>query len=100
MRRAKERMKANDDEAEDHESESEESDEDDDDDNLTKKIPTSHEVQLNHGDRAITSLAIDPSGSRLISGGIDFGPGKQRYISSILEYYNQVQLFSIITSVS
>ena len=56
--------------AEDHESESEESEDDDDD--LTKKIPTSHEVQLNHGDRAITSLAIDPSGSRLISGGIDF----------------------------
>ena len=27
---------------------------------------------MGHGERAVTSLAIDPSGSRLISGGIDF----------------------------
>ena len=47
-------------------------DEEDEDDDITKRIPTSHEVQLSHGDRSITSLAIDPAGTRLISGGIDY----------------------------
>lgn len=52
---------------------SDDDDDDEDDDNdLTKKIPTSHEVQLGHGERAVTSLAIDSSGARLVSGGIDF----------------------------
>ena len=45
---------------------------DDDDDNLVKKVPNSHEVLFNHGSKAISSLAIDPSGSRLVSGSIDY----------------------------
>jgi len=36
------------------------------------KIPHSHEVALVHGERPITSLAIDPSGSRVISGSADY----------------------------
>ena len=36
------------------------------------RIPHSHEVSLCHGDKAITSLALDPSGSRVISGGADY----------------------------
>ena len=36
------------------------------------RIPHSHEVSLAHGDKAITSLALDPSGSRVISGGADY----------------------------
>lgn len=56
-------------------------DEDDDDDEEEEgereetpvdRIPHSHEVSLAHGDKAITSLALDPSGSRVISGGADY----------------------------
>ena len=36
------------------------------------KIPHSHNVQLEHGEKAITSLALDPSGSRVISGSADY----------------------------
>ena len=35
------------------------------------KIPHSHNVQLEHGEKAITSLALDPSGSRVITGSAD-----------------------------
>ena len=51
---------------------SSDSDSDDDDDNLINKIPTSHEIELKHGDRPISAMAIDPSGARLVSGGIDY----------------------------
>lgn len=37
-----------------------------------EKIPHSHNVQLEHGDKAITSLALDPSGSRVITGSADY----------------------------
>ena len=56
----------------DNEDDSSDESSEDEDNDLTKKIPSSHEVQLSHGDRAVTSLAIDPAGSRLMSGGIDF----------------------------
>jgi len=36
------------------------------------KIPRSHEIRLEHGSKAVTSLALDPSGARVISGGIDY----------------------------
>lgn len=52
-------------------SDSEDSEEEDEND-LSKKIPTSHEAQMLHGERAVTSLAIEPSGTRLVSGGLDF----------------------------
>ena len=59
-----------------NESKNEDSDEDsdssDDEDNLEKKIPRSHEAKMSHGERAVTSLAIDPSGTRIVSGGLDF----------------------------
>jgi len=47
-------------------------DDDDDEDNLEKKIPRSHECRLKHGPKAVSALAIDPSGSRLVSGAIDY----------------------------
>ena len=40
--------------------------------NLERRIPKSHEVQLNHGSKAISAMAIDPSGSRLVTGSIDY----------------------------
>ncbi len=36
------------------------------------KVPRSHECKLEHGPKAISALAIDPSGSRLVSGAIDY----------------------------
>ena len=55
-----------------NESDSDLNDNEEEEEDITKRIPTSHEVQLSHGDRSITSLAIDPAGTRLISGGIDY----------------------------
>lgn len=48
-------------------SDSEASDSEDEDD----EFPVSHELVLKTHERAVTSLAIDPSGSRLISGSMD-----------------------------
>jgi len=50
----------------------ESSDDSDDEMNLERRIPKSHEVQLNHGSKAISAMAIDPSGSRLVTGSIDY----------------------------
>ena len=47
-------------------------DEDEAEETLDKKIPCSHECKLEHGSKAISALAIDPSGSRLVSGSIDY----------------------------
>merc|ERR1719278_64684 len=62
---------------------SEEDDDDDDDDedddeegggedDPVNRLPWTHEIQLRHGDKAITSLALDPGGARVLSGGIDY----------------------------
>ena len=48
------------------------SDEEEIEETLDKKIPCSHECKLEHGSKAISALAIDPSGSRLVSGSIDY----------------------------
>ena len=45
------------------------SDEDDDDDD--DEFPVSHELVLKTHERTITTLTVDPSGSRLISGSVD-----------------------------
>ncbi len=45
---------------------------DEEEETLESKIPRSHEVRLGHGSKAISALAIDPSGSRLVSGAIDY----------------------------
>ena len=51
----------------------EEDDEDEDrEETPVDKIPHSHNVQLEHGEKAITSLALDPSGSRVITGSADY----------------------------
>ncbi|SPP75946.1 gastrulation defective protein 1 homolog [Drosophila guanche] len=49
------------------------SDEDSDEEqSLSKRIPYTHEVQMQHGSRAVLALAGDPSGARLVSGSIDY----------------------------
>lgn len=35
-------------------------------------IPASHEITLNHGVKAVSAVALDPSGARLFSGSFDF----------------------------
>ncbi|KAI1355723.1 WD repeat domain-containing protein [Xylaria sp. FL0043] len=46
-------------------------DDDDDDDDDEDEYPTSHEMVIKTHDRAVTTLSLDPAGSRLISGSID-----------------------------
>jgi len=41
-------------------------------DSPVDKIPRSHEIKLVHGTKAVTSLCLDPSGARVVSGGSDY----------------------------
>ncbi|RWR99641.1 WD repeat-containing protein 70-like protein [Dinothrombium tinctorium] len=52
---------------------------DDDDDsgdriefNRYSELPISHEVELIHGSKLVSSIALDPSGSRVVTGGYDY----------------------------
>ncbi|CAH3019429.1 unnamed protein product [Porites evermanni] len=45
---------------------------DDDQESLEGGIPVSHEISLDHGNKTVSALALDPSGSRLVTGGYDF----------------------------
>ena len=40
--------------------------------NPLAKIPTGKEIVLDHGDKVVSALAIDPSGSRLVTGSYDY----------------------------
>lgn len=51
---------------------SDEESEDDEEVTLLQKIPRSHEITLKHGTKVISALALDPSGSRLASGGYNY----------------------------
>ncbi|KAL2128859.1 hypothetical protein VTI74DRAFT_8564 [Chaetomium olivicolor] len=46
-------------------------DSDSDDEDAAEKFPLSHEMVLKTHDRAITSIALDPAGSRMLSGSLD-----------------------------
>ena len=52
---------------EDDEEEDEEKEE-----SIVDKIPRSHEIKLVHGSKPITALSLDPSGARVITGGVDY----------------------------
>ncbi|CAF99231.1 unnamed protein product, partial [Tetraodon nigroviridis] len=41
-------------------------------DNPVRKIPDSHEITLQHGNKTVSALALDPSGARLVTGGYDY----------------------------
>ena len=60
---AKEESEEDDDEGEEEEDES---------DDPIKKIPLTNEIVLPHGKKAVSALAMDPSGARLASGGYDY----------------------------
>lgn len=52
---------------------SDESDEEErEEHSVAYRIPASHEVEMVHGSKAITALAADASGARLVSGSIDY----------------------------
>ncbi|XP_062129382.1 gastrulation defective protein 1 homolog [Drosophila sulfurigaster albostrigata] len=44
----------------------------DSEESLPRRIPYTHEVQMQHGSRAVLALAGDPSGARIVSGSIDY----------------------------
>ncbi|XP_074626477.1 WD repeat-containing protein 70-like isoform X2 [Acropora palmata] len=49
-----------------------EEEEDGDGESIENLIPVSHEISLDHGNKTVSALALDPSGSRLVTGGYDF----------------------------
>lgn len=53
-------------------SDDEDDEEDEPEESLDKKIPSSHEISLDHGSKAVSALALDPAGARLVTGGHDF----------------------------
>lgn len=54
-----------------NDSEDSENDSDSDESELNE-IPSSHEVTMTHGVKAVTAVAADPSGARLASGSVDY----------------------------
>lgn len=52
--------------------EDDDEEDEEEEESLESRIPKSHEIELKHGSKPISALAIDPSGSRLISGGLDY----------------------------
>lgn len=64
---------SDDDDDDDDDSDDEENDDDGDDDTSVEyRIPASHEVEMHHGTKAVTALASDTAGARLVSGSIDY----------------------------
>jgi WD40 repeat protein len=53
------------------EDEDDDSDEDDNDNGMGKLVPCSHEALLKGHTKAVTTIALDPSGSRLLTGSAD-----------------------------
>uniref|UniRef100_A0ABM0MQB8 WD repeat-containing protein 70-like n=1 Tax=Saccoglossus kowalevskii TaxID=10224 RepID=A0ABM0MQB8_SACKO len=64
------RLSANEDS--DDEDSDDDDDDDDDEESLEKKIPATHEITLEHGDKAVSAICLDPAGARLATGSYDF----------------------------
>ncbi|XP_066568273.1 WD repeat-containing protein 70 isoform X2 [Amia ocellicauda] len=45
---------------------------DEEDDTPVKRIPDTHEITLQHGNKTVSALGLDPSGARLVTGGYDY----------------------------
>lgn len=58
--------------SDDEDTDDSESEEEEVEDSVAYKIPSSHEIEMLHGTKAVTALAIDASGARLVSGSIDY----------------------------
>ncbi|XP_068754209.1 WD repeat-containing protein 70-like [Montipora capricornis] len=62
--------------SDDDDDDDDDGDAEDDNDNVNESIenrlPVSHEISLDHGSKTVSALGLDPSGSRLVTGGYDF----------------------------
>ena len=56
----------------DGEEDDEEEEDEEKEESMVDKIPRSHEIKLVHGSKPITALSLDPSGARVITGGVDY----------------------------
>ncbi|CAG9571156.1 unnamed protein product [Danaus chrysippus] len=45
---------------------------DDEELSIEKRIPNTHEVEMQHGSKAVVAVAVDPSGARLATGSVDY----------------------------
>lgn len=68
-KKKKEKTESDDDNSDDSD---EEEEDDGEEDSVEYKIPASHEVEMQHGSKAVTALTADASGARLASGSIDY----------------------------
>ncbi|XP_064551954.1 gastrulation defective protein 1 homolog [Drosophila montana] len=66
------KKESNDKEDQEDDEDENEDDSDEDEETLSRRIPYTHEVQMQHGSRAVLALAGDPSGARIVSGSIDY----------------------------
>lgn len=66
------KKETNDKEDQEDDEDENEDDSDEDEETLSRRIPYTHEVQMQHGSRAVLALAGDPSGARIVSGSIDY----------------------------
>lgn len=68
----KKTKKRNDDDDDDEDFSDSDGSSDEEEDSVAYRIPSSHEVEMIHGGKAITALASDSSGARIVSGSIDY----------------------------
>ncbi|XP_076075881.1 WD repeat-containing protein 70-like [Mytilus galloprovincialis] len=72
---------------------SEDDDSEEEEETLDQKIPSSHEISLNHGSKTVSALTLDPSGARLVTGGNDYQVKFFDFagMDASLRYFRQIQ---------
>lgn len=72
---------------------SDEEDSEEEEETLDQKIPSSHEIKLNHGVKTVSALTLDPSGARLVTGGNDYQVKFFDFagMDASLRYFRQIQ---------
>jgi len=60
------------DDSDDDDDDDDNDDDDEDKESIESRIPVSHEISLDHGNKTVSALGLDPSGSRLVTGGYDY----------------------------
>ncbi|CAG2190900.1 Gastrulation defective protein 1 homolog,WD repeat-containing protein 70 [Mytilus edulis] len=72
---------------------SEDDDSEEEEETLDQKIPSSHEISLNHGAKTVSALTLDPSGARLVTGGNDYQVKFFDFagMDASLRYFRQIQ---------
>ncbi|XP_063403413.1 WD repeat-containing protein 70-like [Mytilus trossulus] len=72
---------------------SDDDDSEEEEETLDQKIPSSHEISLNHGAKTVSALTLDPSGARLVTGGNDYQVKFFDFagMDASLRYFRQIQ---------